>query len=54
MSLQVFIALTTGVLSGLWLWAANSLDLLVWAGFLGCTTYFTSPVDGPKGLFLVC
>jgi hypothetical protein len=52
MSLQFFIALTTGVLSGVWFWAASSLGLLVWAGFLGSTTYFTSPEEGIKGVIL--
>ncbi|SDH00219.1 Protein of unknown function [Vibrio xiamenensis] len=44
------IAITTGLLSGLWGWIAVSLGLLSWAGFLGCTSYFASPRDGLKGL----
>lgn len=52
MSIQFCIALTTGVLSGLWFWGATELGLLVWAGFLGCTTYFALSIDGPKGLIL--
>jgi len=52
MSLQFCIALTTGLLSGLWFWAATGLGLLVWAGFLGSTTFFTSPAEGIKGLSL--
>ncbi len=44
------IAITTGLLSGLWGWIAVSLGLLSWAGFLGCTSYFASPKDGWKGL----
>ena len=52
MSVLFSIALTTGILSGLWGWVSVSLGLLSWAGFLGCTTYFASPVDGLKGLGL--
>lgn len=46
------IALTTGVLSGIWGWVSISLGLITWAGFLGCTSYFASPKDGLKGLGL--
>ncbi|HIP75678.1 MAG TPA: DUF1097 domain-containing protein [Psychromonas hadalis] len=46
------IAITTGILSGVWGWVAVSLGLLSWAGFLGCTTYFASPVEGIKGVAL--
>lgn len=46
------IALTTGILSGIWGWLAVSLGLLSWAGFLGCTTYFASPITGRKGVFI--
>lgn len=50
MSTLFAIALTTGILSGIWGWIAVSLGLLSWAGFLGCTSYFASPKDGLKGL----
>ncbi len=50
MSVLVAIALTTGVLSGVWAWVAVSLGLISWAGFLGCTTYFASPKEGLPGL----
>ena len=50
MSTLVAIAITTGILSGLWGWIAISLGLLSWAGFLGCTSYFASPTSGLKGL----
>ena len=50
MSILFAIALTTGILSGLWGWISVSLGLLSWAGFLGCTTYFASPRDGVAGL----
>ncbi|MDN3611604.1 DUF1097 domain-containing protein [Vibrio ostreicida] len=50
MSTLYAIALTTGILSGLWGWVAISLGLLSWAGFLGCTSYFAAPISGAKGL----
>lgn len=52
MSVLVAIALTTGILSGIWGWVAVSLGLLSWAGFLGCTTYFALQRDGIKGVGL--
>ncbi len=51
MSTLLAIALTTGILSGVWGWVAISFGLLSWAGFLGCTSYFASPKDGIRGLF---
>ncbi|WP_104402181.1 DUF1097 domain-containing protein [Vibrio penaeicida] len=50
MSVLFAIALTTGILSGIWGWLSVALGLLSWAGFLGCTSYFASPQDGVKGL----
>ncbi len=44
------IAITTGILSGIWGWVAVSLGLLSSAGFLGCTAYFACPQGGLKGL----
>ena len=41
----ITIALTTGILSGVWMWMADSLQLLSWAGFLGCTSYFATKGD---------
>lgn len=52
MSTLVAIALTTGILSGLWSWVAVSWGLLSWAGFLGCTAYFACPQGGLKGLWI--
>ncbi|GAB6260468.1 DUF1097 domain-containing protein [Photobacterium sp. CCB-ST2H9] len=52
MSVLIAIAITTGVLSGVWGWVAVSFGLLSWAGFLGCTTYFAAPKDGMKGVGL--
>ncbi|PSW73345.1 DUF1097 domain-containing protein [Photobacterium sp. GB-50] len=52
MSVLIVIALTTGILSGIWGWVAVSLGLLSWGGFLGCTTYFALQRDGIKGVGL--
>ncbi|AZN35163.1 DUF1097 domain-containing protein [Iodobacter ciconiae] len=48
----LMIAITTGILSGLWAWVAVSFALLSWAGFLGCTAYFACPQEGVRGLQL--
>lgn len=50
MNVILAIAITTGILSGLWGWVAVSLGLSSWAGFLGCTAYFACPQGGMKGL----
>ncbi len=50
MNILLSIAITTGILSGIWGWVAVSLGLLSWAGFLGCTAYFACPQGGLKGL----
>jgi hypothetical protein len=52
MNILISLALTTGILSGLWGWVAVSLGLISWAGFLGCTAYFACPQSGIKGLFI--
>lgn len=52
MNILISLALTTGILSGLWGWVAVSLGLISWAGFLGCTAYFACPQGGIKGLFI--
>lgn len=52
MNTLIAIALTTGILSGLWGWVAVSLGLIGWAGFLGCTAYFACPQGGLKGLLI--
>ncbi|KNC91564.1 membrane protein [Trabulsiella odontotermitis] len=52
MNILFSIALTTGILSGIWGWVAVSLGLLSWAGFLGCTAYFACPQGGLKGLLI--
>ena len=48
MTTLVAIALTTGLLSGVWSWISISLGLLTWVGFLGCATYFSAPGNGFK------
>ncbi len=52
MNILISLALTTGILSGLWGWVAVSLGLINWVGFLGCTAYFACPQGGLKGLFI--
>ena len=52
MNIILMIAITTGILSGLWGWVAVSLGLISWAGFLGCTAYFACPQSGLKGLLI--
>ncbi|AGB83311.1 Protein of unknown function (DUF1097) [Serratia sp. FGI94] len=52
MNVLVAIAVTTGILSGIWGWVALSLGLISWAGFLGCTAYFACPQGGVKGLLV--
>ncbi|QBC42582.1 DUF1097 domain-containing protein [Iodobacter fluviatilis] len=52
MNALLMIAITTGVLSGLWGWLAFSFSLISWAGFLGCTVYFACPQGGLRGLLL--
>lgn len=58
MNRHISLALTTGLLSALWAWAAVSLGLPSWAGFLGCTAWFASPKGGVTGfltiLFTLC
>ena len=52
MNVILAIAITTGILSGIWGWVAVSLGLLSWAGFLGCTAYFACPTGGLMGLVI--
>ena len=52
MKILFFVSLTTAILSGVWAWIANTLGLIGWAGFLGCTAYFAYPKDGIKGLVI--
>ncbi|NLS55533.1 DUF1097 domain-containing protein [Hafnia alvei] len=48
--LLLCLALSTGILSGVWAWLAEQLALMSWIGFLGCTTYFAIPSKGLLGL----
>lgn len=50
MKILFSLSLTTALLSGVWAWVADTLGLIGWAGFLGCTAYFAYPKDGIKGL----
>ncbi|WP_459176024.1 DUF1097 domain-containing protein [Ewingella americana] len=52
MNVLLMIAMTTGILSGVWGWVAISLGLISWAGFLGCTAYFACPKGGLRGLVI--
>lgn len=52
MNILLSIAITTGILSGIWGWVAVAFGLLSWAGFLGCTAYFACPQGGLKGLLI--
>ncbi|MFC0225399.1 DUF1097 domain-containing protein [Serratia aquatilis] len=52
MNVLLAIAITTGILSGVWGWVAISFGLISWAGFLGCTAYFACPQGGLKGLLI--
>ena len=44
------LGIVTGVLCGLWNEMAMALQLLSWAGFAGCTTYFAFNEHGFKGV----
>lgn len=50
MSSLFALSVTTGVLCGVWAFIAGPLDLLTWAGYAGCTSYFASGEHGLKGL----
>ncbi|WP_108649104.1 DUF1097 domain-containing protein [Dongshaea marina] len=38
----IAIAITTGILSGIWAWFSVAFGLVTWIGFIGCTSYFAS------------
>lgn len=50
MNILLSIAITTGILSGIWGWVAVSTELTKLGGLLGCTAYFACPQGGLKGL----
>lgn len=50
MNLLVYIAISVGVLSGVWAWMAATFGMVSWVGFVGWTSYYSS--EGmSKGLF---
>ena len=50
MDLLTAVAISVGILSGLWAFISDSLGLITWVGFIGCTSYFASggKIDGFK------
>lgn len=50
MSPLVATAISTAIFCGIWTVAANVFGLLGWAGFAGCTTYFSTGKHGKAGL----
>lgn len=44
------LGITTGILCGIWAEVATTFQLLSWAGFAGCTTYFAFNEHGIKGV----
>ncbi len=51
MNILLSIAITTGILSGIWGWVAVSRVTKL-GRFLGCTAYFACPQGGFKGLLI--
>ncbi|MBZ3661179.1 DUF1097 domain-containing protein [Salmonella enterica subsp. enterica serovar Kentucky] len=51
MNILLSIAITTGILSGIWGWVAVSWVTKL-GRFLGCTAYFACPQGGFKGLLI--
>jgi len=52
MNVLFMIAITTGLLSGIWGWIAITLGLIGWAGFLGYAACFASPISGFRGFLI--
>ncbi len=50
------LSIITGVLCGIWaqlsIPMSISIELMTWAGFAGCTTYFASGKHGAEGFFV--
>ncbi|WP_010296593.1 DUF1097 domain-containing protein [Clostridium senegalense] len=42
MSKSTITAISVGIFSGLWAWISDSMGLIGWIGFIGCTSYFAS------------
>lgn len=52
MKIDFSIAITTALLSVLWIILATYLNIPAWAGFLGCTTYFAINDHSWKSLII--
>ena len=50
MDVLVYVAISVGVLSGVWAWMAAVFGMVSWTGFVGWTSYYSS-VGMAKGLF---
>lgn len=42
MDLLVYMAISIGVLSGVWAWMAVTFGMVTWVGFVGWTSYYSS------------
>lgn len=42
MSELFYIAISVGLLSGVWAWIANIFKMVSWTGFVGWTSYYSS------------
>lgn len=45
------LSISTGILCGVWTQFGDSIGLIAWAGFAGCTTYFAVGKYGLEGFF---
>ena len=50
MDVLVYVAISVGVLSGVWAWMAAVFGMVSWTGFVGWTSYYSSG-GMAKGLF---
>ncbi|MEZ9369847.1 DUF1097 domain-containing protein [Pseudomonadota bacterium] len=46
------IAISAGLLAGLWAGVADVFQLVTWIGFLSCSTFFAQAESGIKGMFM--
>ncbi len=46
------IAISAGLLAGVWAGVADALHLVTWIGFLSCSTFFAQTHSGVKGMFM--
>lgn len=42
MNKSTYIAISVGICSGVWALISNSIGLVTWIGFIGCTSYYAS------------